>query len=125
MHADDVAGLRRCGLELGKLLAADVCGDERIDKKLGKAIGKTVGNVRGVLTKAAGASEKKQAKLVRKAARKLAALGKKAGKAKKTPATCRSTLTGLIASQRQARPGAGAAVARMPRTSARGGGRDR
>ena len=94
-------GFAGADCQLGRLLAADVCGDELVDKKLGKAIGKTVGNVRGILTKAAGASGKKQAKLVRKAGKKLAALGKKAGKAKKTPATCRSTLTGLIASQRQ------------------------
>lgn len=86
---------------LAELQADDLCGADPIDAKLLGLIETRVAKARGFLGRAAqGGKPGKVRKLVRRSAKQLQGLKKKARKASATSAACRSTLDGLIEQRR-------------------------
>ncbi len=98
--ATPFVGVALADCRLGLVVAPGACGGDTIDKGLTKTLVARVGQARGLLGKVSDPSSKKGRKRVKQAVKMLTGLGKRVGKAKHTPETCRTTLEGLIADPR-------------------------
>ncbi len=87
---------------LAELLPDDLCGTDPIETKLLELLDGRVGRARELLQRAEGAPKPgKRRKLVRKSAKQLVALQRRARKARATSEACRTTLQTLLERRRQ------------------------
>src|SRR5262249_12507589 len=99
--ATPFTGIPLVDCRLSAVVAPGACGADSVDAALRKALDKKVGSIRSKLAGVTDPTAGKGRKRVKQVAKQLKALSKRAGRAKKTPAACRTILQSSIDAARQ------------------------